>query len=68
MPKRKRSKKVLQTAPSVIDEAVSSSSEIEEEAEDLDFLQDSLAEGRASFLKSMRLPSVDYCDTFPMIT
>ena len=45
---------MVQTPSLAKDEALSNS-EVEEEAEDLDFLRDSLSEGRAGFLKKMKL-------------
>lgn len=60
MPKRKRSRnrkprKVAAVASSVVKETVSSSELSDEESDDLEFLQDSLAEGRAKFLSKMTL-------------
>ena len=58
MPKRKRrikNRREVVLAPSSVKEGEdTSSSELEEEAEDLEFLQDSLAEGRAGFLSKMK--------------
>ena len=42
-------------ASSVVKETVSSSELSDEESDDLEFLQDSLAEGRAKFLSKMTL-------------
>ncbi len=59
MPKRKRRSKdrreVVLAPSSVKDGGDTSGSEMDEEAEDLEFLQDSLAEGRAGFLSKMKL-------------
>lgn len=57
MPKRKRNRKAVQTRTSslVVKAEDLSGSDMDEEADDLEFLQDSLAEGRAAFLKKMRL-------------
>lgn len=59
MPKRKRrikNRREVVLAPSSVKKGEdTSSSELEEEAEDLEFLQDSLAEGRAGFLSKMKL-------------
>lgn len=60
MPKRKRrakDRRAVALAPSSVkDGEDSSSSELpDEEDEDLEFLQDSLAEGRAGFLTKMKL-------------
>ena len=60
MPKRKRRSKsdrreAVLAPSSVKDGEDTSSSELDEEAEDLEFLQDSLAEGRAGFLSKMKL-------------
>ena len=59
MPKRKRrikkQRQVVLVPSSVQQEDDTSSSELDEEAEDLEFLQDSLAEGRAGFLSKMKL-------------
>lgn len=55
MPKRKRRGKAARTPSSVAKEEELCGSELEQEAEDLEFLQDSLAEGRAGFLKKMKL-------------
>lgn len=59
MPKRKRRSKdrreVVLAPSSVKDGEDTSSSELDEEVEDLKFLQDSLAEGRAGFLSKMKL-------------
>ena len=54
MPKRRRGKGIG-TPSLVVKEEHLYGSELEEEAEDLEFLQDSLAEGRAGFLKKMKL-------------
>lgn len=55
MPKRKRRGKATRSPSSVVKEEHLYGSELEEEAEDLEFLQDSLADGRAGFLKKMKL-------------
>lgn len=60
MPKRKRRIKEKRAevvlAPSSVKEGEDiSSSELDEETEDLEFLQNSLAEGRAGFLSKMKL-------------
>lgn len=59
MPKRKRrakDRREVVLAPSSVKEGKdTSNSELDEEAEDLEFLQDSLAEGRAGFLSKMKL-------------
>ena len=59
MPKRKRrikeQRQVVLVPSSVQQEEDTSSSELDEEAEDLEFLQDSLAAGRAGFLSKMKL-------------